>query len=74
MESLGESEDGWCYKIEINGREVTEDLDLPPESHLDPVETLVLFHIARLTHESAEIAARLLQENSADYHLCAARA
>ena len=46
----GESEDGWCYKVEINRKLIIKDLDLPPESQLDPLETPGLFHVARLTH------------------------
>ena len=42
MGFLGESEDGWCYKVEINGKRIIKDLD--------PLETPGLFHVARLTH------------------------
>ena len=69
MGSLGESENGWCYKVETSGELITENLDLLPEFHLDPVETPGLFHVAKLTHESAETAARLLQENHTNYHI-----
>ena len=69
MGSLGESKNGWCYKVETSGKLITENLDLLPEFHLDPVETPGLFHVAKLTHESAETAARLLQENHTNYHI-----
>ena len=69
MGSLGQSENGWCYKVETSGKLITENLDLLPEFYLDPVETPGLFHVARLTHESAKTAARLLQENHTNYHI-----
>ena len=69
MGSLGESENGWCYKVETSGKLITENLNLLPEFYLDPVETPGLFHVARLTHQSAQTAARLLQENHTNYHI-----
>ena len=75
MRSLGESEDGWCYKVGTNRELSTQDLDLAPKSHLDLVETRWFFHVAKLTHEIAEIAVRLLQENLTKLpYLCNARA
>ena len=69
MGSLGESENCWCYQVETSGKLITEKLNLLPEFHLDPVETPGLFHVAGLTHESAETATRLLQENHTNYHI-----
>ena len=69
MRFLGESEDGWCYKVETNRELITQDLDLAPKSHLDLVETRWFLHVAKLTHEIAEIAVRLLQENLTNCHI-----
>ena len=51
MGSLGESQNGWCYKVETRAKLVTETLVLLPAFHLDPVETPGFVRIARLTYE-----------------------
>ena len=37
--------------------------------HLDPVETQGFFHVAKLTHEIAEIEVRLMQEILTNYYI-----
>ena len=52
-----------------NGKLITENLELLPEFHLDPIETPGIFHVPNLTRESAETVSKLLQENHTGYHI-----
>ena len=69
MDSLSEGENSWNFKVETQGKIIVENLNLLPGFLPDSDKNPGIFHVPILTRESAESAARLLEENYTIYHI-----